>query len=641
MGLAIGFMDLRDVQQLMHYTKPVVDSFGGHQPSKQFMLLDRMRKLVVQANYRGNPHPDKEWTIKEFLLPNSKQYTFEMKDHGTGKKRKITLYDYFVEKYDIRLDYWQLPVVQMTKGNVVYPMELLAVHRAQKYPYKLGEFQTSSMIKFAASKPAERRQAIDNCKKNLRHPEDDVLREYGLKVADSMIRTKARLLPNPEIMFGGNQKVNPGTSGRWDLRGKKFYEPNHKKPLKCWGVGFFKGRHAISMADVEKFCDQLVRTYQGHGGIVQATRPHIMELPADAGKACYDLFHATGNKFNQRPQLLILVVQDKQSFHYLRLKKSCDCRFGVASQVLQSQQVVKANGQYISNVLMKINAKLGGTTAKAVSRFNPTLPPYTMVIGADVSHASPGSHAPSMASFTVCMDTFGGRYMAGCETNGERREIISFANIRDILTPMVREWVMNLGKGRVPQALYYFRDGVSEGQQQHVLQREIKHIRDIFKDIAMGKEWEGKVTVVICSKRHHIRAFPDLHDKGAADRNGNPLPGTLVERDVTNPHGYDFFLYSHIALQGTSRPVHYQVLIDEIGSAPNQLQNMIYEHCYQYMRSTTSVSLCKCPLLMHVYSRLTRIYFSSGRVLCASCFKSGPVSRECSGEFWSSVWSRH
>ena len=53
--------------------------------------------------------------------------------------------------------------------------------------------------------------------------------------------------------------------------------------------------------------------------------------------------------------------------------------------------VAKCQGQYISNVCMKFNAKLGGTTCRAVG---PTsagplgqFKVPTMVIGADVSHA--------------------------------------------------------------------------------------------------------------------------------------------------------------------------------------------------------------------------------------------------------------
>ncbi|DAA78333.1 TPA_exp: Uncharacterized protein A8136_4309 [Trichophyton benhamiae CBS 112371] len=616
---AVQVLELRDPQQLIYNCKPEKDDFGGRKGSRKFQLLDRMRKLVVRANYPGCPCPDKEWTIREFLLANAKEYKLEIKDQATGKINSISVYDYFKNRYNVTLTYWELPLVQMTKKDVVYPMEVLVIYKSQKYPFKLNDLQTSSMIKFAVTRPAERRKAIEESKKNLQHPSDPMLNAYGMKIGDNMMKTRARLMPNPEIMFGGNQKVNPGTNGRWDLRGKKFYTKN-TKPLKSWGVGVFKGRNPINMAQVEAFCDALVRAYQGHGGDVESRRPLIMEVVADPAKAVFELFHATGNKFNLRPELMIFVVADKQSFHYLRIKKSCDCRFGVPSQVLQGQQVVKCNGQYISNVLMKINAKLGGTTARAVSKQCSGLPPFTMIIGADVSHSSPGSFSPSMAAMTVSMDTFGGRYTAGCETNGERVELISQANIKSILSPLIREWVMTVGKGSVPQKVYYFRDGLSSGQFQACLQQEIPHIKDIFSEI-MGSDWPGKMTIVVASKRHHVRAFPEPNDRMAADKNGNPLPGTLVERDVTDPYNWDFLIYSHIALQGTSRPVHYHVLVDGIGHNPNQLQNMIYDHCYQYMRSTTSVSLFPAVYYAHLASARAR---SHEDVPASSGPQSGP-----------------
>ncbi|KAF3491565.1 eukaryotic translation initiation factor 2c [Arthroderma uncinatum] len=617
--VALSVFEVRDAQQLIFNCKPERDGLGGYKASKKFQLLERMRKLSVKADYPGCPCLDKEWTIKGFLLANSKEYKLEIKDRATGKINMISVFDYFKNRYNYHLTYWELPLVQMTKKDVVYPMEVLVIHRAQKYPFKLNDLQTSSMIKFAVTRPAERRKAIEESKKNLQHPADPVLKAYGVVIGDKMIKTRARLLPNPEILFGGNQKLNPQTNGRWDLRGKKFYSKN-TKPLKSWGVAVFKGRHPINKAQVEAFCDALVRAYQGHGGDIESRRPEIIEVGPDPAKGVFDLFHATGNRFNLRPELMIFVVADRQSFHYSRIKKSCDCRFGVPSQVLQGQQVVKCNGQYISNVLMKINAKLGGTTARVTSKTSSGLPPYTMIIGADVSHSSPGSFSPSMAAMTVSMDTFGGRYTAGCETNGERVEIISQANVKSILSPLIREWVMNTGKGSVPKQVYYFRDGLSSGQFQACLREEIPHIKKIFTEI-MGSEWPGKMTIVVASKRHHVRAFPEPTDRMASDKNGNPLPGTLIERDVTDPYRWDFLLYSHIALQGTSRPVHYHVLIDEMKHNPNQLQNMIYDHCYQYMRSTTSVSLFPAVYYAHLASARAR---SHEDVPASSGPQSGP-----------------
>jgi hypothetical protein len=57
----------------------------------------------------------------------------------------------------------------------------------------------------------------------------------------------------------------------------------------------------------------------------------------------------------------------------------------------------------------------------------------------------------------------------------------------------------------------------------------------LFKE--MSPSWEGKFVVVVvgASKRHHFRFFPNQTDRNAVHRNGNPLPGTLVENYVTAP----------------------------------------------------------------------------------------------------------
>jgi hypothetical protein len=44
------------------------------------------------------------------------------------------------------------------------------------------------------------------------------------------------------------------------------------------------------------------------------------------------------------------------------------------------------------------------------------------------------------------------------------------------------------------------------------------------------------------------------------------------------------------------------VLLDEIGHKPEELENMIYEHCYQYVRSTTPVSVHPSIYYAHLIS---------------------------------------
>lgn len=110
-------------------------------------------------------------------------------------------------------------------------------------------------------------------------------------------------------------------------------------------------------------------------------------------------------------------------------------------------------------------------------------PVPTMIIGADVSHAAPGSNGASFAAMTMSMDKLAARYAAAVETNGIRVEMIATRNIEDMLRPLIQNWQETVGGGRLPEHVYYFRDGVSEGAYQKVLTQEVADIKRIFTDL--------------------------------------------------------------------------------------------------------------------------------------------------------------
>lgn len=179
---------------------------------------------------------------------------------------------------------------------------------------------------------------------------------------------------------------------------------------------------------------------------------------------------------------------------------------------------------------MTNNCKQGGSTARAIG-----LAPGpdknwfkvpTMVIGADVSHGGAGTMTPSVAAMTISKDRLGIKFMAAVQTNGVRVEIITKDNIHKMLSENIDGWTKTVANGNAPQHVIYFRDGVSEGQYAHVLNQEVADMRALFK----SKGANPKFTVIVATKRHHVRFFPD---QSSGDRNGNPQPGTLIETGVT------------------------------------------------------------------------------------------------------------
>lgn len=87
-----------------------------------------------------------------------------------------------------------------------------------------------------------------------------------------------------------------------------------------------------------------------------------------------------------------------------------------------------------------------------------------------------------MAAMTMSFDKDACRYAAAVQTNGHRVEMITPGNIKTMMMPLFGQWVNKVGGGAGPAHIYYFRDGVSEGQYSHVLDQEVKDMKDALKE---------------------------------------------------------------------------------------------------------------------------------------------------------------
>ena len=186
------------------------------------------------------------------------------------------------------------------------------------------------MIKFAVTRPKERIASIQHGIGMLKWHEDKYLGHFGIKIDPNMTMTNARLLQNPEIQFD-KAKLNPGTSGRWDLRGKKFLFGN-PEPLKSWGVVIVGG--CTDEQTVRNFLNVFIQTYIGHGGRVENRNPIIYtsQRGQELGDAVVAARMAAGNQSQALPQILFFVMPGRDSFMYERLKKNMECRFAMVSQ---------------------------------------------------------------------------------------------------------------------------------------------------------------------------------------------------------------------------------------------------------------------------------------------------------------------
>ena len=90
---------------------------------------------------------EKIWTIKAIVSLTPRTKKFQIKDRVTKDPiKEVTIEQYYLEKYNVRLMEPNLPLVETTKKDVFYPMELCVLTKGQRYPYKLNEIQVSYML---------------------------------------------------------------------------------------------------------------------------------------------------------------------------------------------------------------------------------------------------------------------------------------------------------------------------------------------------------------------------------------------------------------------------------------------------------------------------------------------------------------
>ena len=85
-----------------------------------------------------------------------------------------------------------------------------------------------------------------------------------------------------------------------------------------------------------------------------------------------------------------------------------------------------------------------------------------------------------------------------------------------------------------------------------VLNKEITAIQKAC--FGLHPDYQPGITYFVAQKRHHTRLFPENSKEGL--RNGNILPGTVVDTDIIHPTVSSFFLASHEGIQGMKKTSH-------------------------------------------------------------------------------------
>ena len=438
-----------------------------------------------------------------------------------------------------------------------------------------------------------------------------------MEVTPRLIAVPGRVLMGPEVKY--KSSVARAAFGSWNMQptgqSGKPQQFSSAAAISSWTcLCLSSQRHSnarINDQALNAFLDAFQSILRKLGiQVPNYTTALRVDLPDSDENSNHDeLIDTTIRKFTSHPTrpppgLLFVVLPYVDDPVYNRIKWLCDIKYGLRNVcVLSSKFAKQPNDQYFANVALKVNLKLGGRNQYLEpSKVGIIAEGRTMVVGIDVTHPSPGSasQAPSVAGIVASVDRWLGQWPADLRIQTSRQEMV--ADLDSMLKSRLHIWAAR-NQTKYPENILIYRDGVSEGQYDLVLSHELSLLRKACKEIYpadITKKGFPRMTIIIVGKRHNTRFYPTKPDD--ADRSSNLPSGTVVDRGVTEATHWDFYLQAHSALQGTARPAHYYVVLDEIFLArkakppfthqADELEDLTHNLCYLYGRATKAVSIC-------------------------------------------------
>ncbi|KAK9870485.1 hypothetical protein WA026_008044 [Henosepilachna vigintioctopunctata] len=549
-----------------------------------------LRTLRVVYEIKGQPGSKREYRVNG-IKECPKRKTFRP-DNGP----EMTIEEYFARKKNYRLQYPLLPSIWV--GNVqrsdpiLLPAELCTLLPGQAVNRKMTEGQTSAMIRRAATSTTVRKEKILNSLQQTNHNSDLCIKEFGFTIGSAFEKIQARVLDPPSLAYFNGTSVRP-SKGVWRADNVRFLKGAE---IQKWTIistcgPMDMGRLAEMIFNIGPKCGMML--------LSKAETPfEVVRKPPNFGNILNSLQKCSDKKYD----LVFVIIPDSGPI-YSDVKRAAELNIGCLTQCIKRSTLFKKlNPATVNNILLKVNSKLNGLNHSLLDRPNILSQPC-MIMGADVTHPSPDSqNIPSVAAVTASHDPKAFCYNICCRLQSPKMEIIS--DLQDITREQLIYFYQK-NNGQKPRRIVFFRDGVSEGQFNEVLSKELSAIRRACT--SLENDYKPSITFLVVQKRHHTRFFP-MDKRDSDDKNFNVPAGTCVDTDITNPNLQDFYLVSHASIQGVAKPTKYCTLWDDNNMNNDEIEALTYHLCHLFSRCNRSVSYPAPTYYAHLAAARAKVY---------------------------------
>lgn len=345
------------------------------------------------------------------------------------------------------------------------------------------------------------------------------LQRFNTDLDNKLVSFDGRALPQEQIIFGDGRSFMNDNRVDW-TNAMKSNQMFYTVPLKRWIFMYPKKFER----DSEVFLGLMREVASGMN--YEMGEPKI-KMMVDDRTATY--VKEIETVMSMDPKMIMIVVPNNAADRYAAIKRLTCVGKAIPTQVIVSKTMMPKKGNMggvksiATKVMIQLNCKLGG--APWMINFPVS---GVMTVGFDVTHDS-RDKSKSYGAFVASMDLKEAvEYFSVVSPHKDGAEMST--NIELHMVQALKSFYTRHGK--LPARIFFYRDGVGDGQIEYIHAQEVKRLDAKIAEIYLksGGGVQPKFSFIIVNKRLNTRIF--LNE---GTRVSNPVSGTVVDTTITLP----------------------------------------------------------------------------------------------------------
>ncbi|XP_060882041.1 piwi-like protein Siwi [Metopolophium dirhodum] len=393
----------------------------------------------------------------------------------------------------------------------------------------------------------------------------EALNSWHLSLSRKLIRISGRILP-PANLKCRNHIIPVGDQGNWT---------DQLKLLKMLKTPYVENWVVLAPSKYFSIVKQFVYNLMLIAKTMAFTlpEPEIVQIN-DESQISY--MNHLDEIVNRNINFILFVIKSRNSDIYNGINRKLCLEASVPFHLLSLKQVSNNDLSTYAKTAIRINCKLGGVPWSVADIADENI----MVVGLDMYRDSLNKHK-YFCAVVVSINNCNMRYSSYVKLLCKKD--ISEFYVSCIVDALSKYKDLNR---KLPRGVLIYRDGLKYEDEsfKKTCMSEINLM--LAKCLEFYRGCMVPFAYILVRKSNETKFF--IHNDSLNYR--NPLPGTIVDSDITNPNILDFFLISHTVKSGSVSPTYYCILFNSIPQfLIDELHMITYFLTHVYYKSSHTI----------------------------------------------------